>query len=63
MYMEKIQSIAVYCGARLGNNLAYELVAEELGRELAVRKIRLVYGGGGIWPDFEVNYPEDFNLF
>ena len=47
MYMEKIQSIAVYCGARLGNNLAYRLVAEELGRELALRKIRLVYGGGG----------------
>ena len=45
--MEKIQSIAVYCGARPGNNLAYRLVAEELGRELALRKIRLVYGGGG----------------
>ena len=47
MYMEKIQSIAVYCGARPGNNSAYKLVAEELGRELALRKIRLVYGGGG----------------
>ena len=47
MYMEKIQSIAVYCGARAGNNAAYRRVAEELGRELALRKIRLVYGGGG----------------
>ena len=24
---------------------------------------RVVYGGGGIWPDFEVNYEEDFTLF
>ena len=24
---------------------------------------RIVYGGGGIWPDFEVNYEEDFILF
>ena len=24
---------------------------------------RIVYGGGGIWPDFEVNYEEDFTLF
>ena len=24
---------------------------------------RLVYGGGGIWPDFEVSYEEDFTLF
>ena len=47
MYMEKIQSIAVYCGAKTGNNPAYRLVAEELGRELALRKIGLVYGGGG----------------
>ena len=32
MYMEKIQSIAVYCGAKLGNNSAYRLAAEKLGR-------------------------------
>jgi uncharacterized protein (TIGR00730 family) len=39
-------AIAVYCGTNRGANPAYAETAEHLGRLLAERGIRLVYGGG-----------------
>jgi uncharacterized protein (TIGR00730 family) len=43
-----IGSICVYCGASDNVNAIYIRLAEALGRELAERGIRLVYGGGGV---------------
>jgi uncharacterized protein (TIGR00730 family) len=43
-----IKSICVYCGASSSVNAKYIRLAEALGRELAGRGIRLVYGGGGV---------------
>jgi uncharacterized protein (TIGR00730 family) len=44
----KLGSICVYCGASNTVNEKYIRLAEALGRELAQRDIRLVYGGGGV---------------
>lgn len=44
----RIRSICVYCGASNTVNEIYIRLAEKLGRELASRDIRLVYGGGGV---------------
>ena len=46
--MTNIKSICVYCGASDDVQPGYIKLAEELGRELAKRDIRLVYGGGGV---------------
>lgn len=46
--MTKIRSICVYCGASDAVDPRYIRLAEQLGRELAKRDIRLVYGGGGV---------------
>ena len=46
--MTKIKSICAYCGASDNVLPGYIKLAEELGRELAKRDIRLVYGGGGV---------------
>lgn len=46
--MKKMRSICVYCGASNAVDEAYITLAEKLGRELARRDIRLVYGGGGV---------------
>lgn len=46
--MTKIRSICVYCGASDAVDPRYIQLAENLGRELAQRSIRLVYGGGGV---------------
>ncbi len=46
--MTKIKSICVYCGASDDVAPGYIKLAEDLGRELARRDIRRVYGGGGI---------------
>lgn len=46
--MTKIRSICVYCGASNSVDPRYIALAEHLGRELAARGIRLVYGGGGV---------------
>lgn len=46
--MSKIKSICVYCGSSNEVNGGYILLAEELGRAMAERGIRLVYGGGGV---------------
>lgn len=43
-----IKSILVYCGASKGNHPAYSEAAAELGKLMAQRGIRLVYGGGSI---------------
>lgn len=43
-----IRSICVFCGSRHGSNPAYAEMARELGRLMAERGIRLVYGGGRV---------------
>jgi uncharacterized protein (TIGR00730 family) len=40
-----IQSIAVFCGSRDGNNELFKKHAAELGRLIAVLDLKLVYGG------------------
>lgn len=42
----KIKSIAVYCGASDAIAPKYKKTAEEVGKFLAKKNIRLVYGGG-----------------
>ncbi len=39
-------NICVFCGSNFGKNENFEKVARELGREIALRGDRLVYGGG-----------------
>ena len=46
--MSAIQSVAVFCGSRVGTNPEYATAMRELGRGLAAAGIRLVYGGGRI---------------
>lgn len=46
--MQNIKSLCVFCGSRLGESPAFETAAIELGREMASRGVRLVYGGGRI---------------
>ncbi|MCB0141074.1 MAG: TIGR00730 family Rossman fold protein [Caldilineaceae bacterium] len=46
--MRTLQSICVFCGASPGNQPVYQEVAAALGRLLAQRGLRLVYGGGSI---------------
>jgi uncharacterized protein (TIGR00730 family) len=42
------ERVCVFCGSRRGEDPAFALVAEELGRALAARRTTLVYGGGHI---------------
>ena len=42
----KINSIAVFCGSKNGNNPVYTEHAKELGKLLAKNNITLIYGGG-----------------
>lgn len=46
--MTKIASLCVFAGSKKGEDPAYAAAAEALGREMAKRGIRLVYGGGDI---------------
>jgi uncharacterized protein (TIGR00730 family) len=46
--MPEIHAVAVFCGARTGNDPAYRAAAQTLGHGLAEAGIRLVYGGGRI---------------
>lgn len=46
--MSNLRSVCVYCGASSEVRPDYIALAERLGRELADRDIRLVYGGGGV---------------
>lgn len=43
-----IRSICVFCGSSPGARPAYEAAAEAMGREIARRGLRLVYGGGNV---------------
>jgi len=45
---ERLSAIAVYCGSNHGADPAYAQAAAALGRLLAERGIRLVYGGGQV---------------
>lgn len=42
----KLNSIAVFCGSKSGANSLYEAHAYALGKMMAERNIKLVYGGG-----------------
>ena len=42
----KINSLAVFCGSKNGNNPVYTEYAKELGKLLAKNNITLIYGGG-----------------
>lgn len=44
--MKKIESICVYCGSSSGVDTSFEAAARKLGKSMAERSIRLVYGGG-----------------
>ena len=46
--MAKLKSICVYCGSSNEVKPDYLRLARELGRTMAQRDIRLVYGGGGV---------------
>ncbi|MEQ8806514.1 MAG: TIGR00730 family Rossman fold protein [Rhodospirillales bacterium] len=46
--MSDISAICVFCGSRMGSDPAYETAARDLGRMMAERGIRLVYGGGHV---------------
>jgi hypothetical protein len=43
-----LASVCVYCGAHTGRDPAYTAAAALLGRTLAERGIRIVYGGGRV---------------
>ena len=43
-----LRSVAVYCGSNRGTDPLYARAAASLGRLLAERGIRLVYGGGDV---------------
>lgn len=42
----EIQSLAVFCGSRSGQNPIFESHAAELGKLIAILNLKLVYGGG-----------------
>ena len=42
------RAIAVFCGARKGNNPAFAALAAEVGRAIAERGWLLVYGGSSV---------------
>src|SRR5687767_15434266 len=43
-----LRSICVFCGSSVGMRPEYSLAAAEVGRLLAARGIRLVYGAGNV---------------
>jgi uncharacterized protein (TIGR00730 family) len=44
----RLQSLCVYCGSSPGARPEFTQAAQELGEELAIRGIRLIYGGGNV---------------
>jgi uncharacterized protein (TIGR00730 family) len=46
--MNRLDSVCVYCGSSNDVSQAYKDLATALGRALAARSWRLVYGGGGV---------------
>jgi uncharacterized protein (TIGR00730 family) len=45
---KKINSLAVFCGARDGSNSHFKDMAFDLGKRLAHSQVKLVYGGGRV---------------
>jgi uncharacterized protein (TIGR00730 family) len=43
-----MKRVCVYCGSNMGDRHTYLAAAQSLGKELAVRGIELVYGGGNV---------------
>jgi uncharacterized protein (TIGR00730 family) len=43
-----IKKLGVFCGSSIGSNTVYKHHAQELGKLLAIKKIKLVYGGAYI---------------
>ena len=43
-----MQRICVFCGSNSGNSPDYRAAAAELGRQLAERRVALVYGGSNV---------------
>jgi len=41
-----IESVAVFCGSQSGHNPVFSVHVKELGKLLAMLKVKLVYGGG-----------------
>ena len=41
-----IQSLAVFCGSKTGNNAIFKEHAAQLGQLMAAHKVKLIYGGG-----------------
>lgn len=41
-----IQSLAVFCGSKNGNNPVFKQHAEQLGKLMAEKSVKLIYGGG-----------------
>jgi uncharacterized protein (TIGR00730 family) len=48
MYKNKISSVCVFCGSGMGFDDAYRQSAASMGRILALRGLKLVYGGSNI---------------
>ena len=48
MKTTRVKSVAVFCGSRSGTDPIYKNIARNLGYELSLNKIKLVYGGGSI---------------
>ena len=46
--MKKINSISIFCGAHTGNNPNYETAARIFTKEIANKKINVVFGGGNV---------------
>ncbi len=42
----KIRSVAVFCGSKEGNNPLFARHTVELGKYIALLKLKLIYGGG-----------------
>lgn len=43
-----IQSLCIFCGSKKGQNPIYADAAAAIGRDMATKGIRLVYGGGSV---------------
>ena len=43
-----IRSLCIFCGSKIGRQPVYADSAAAIGRELAARGIRLIYGGGSV---------------
>ena len=48
MQRSDVRGIAVFCGSATGTNPRFMRAASALGRDLAQRRIRLVYGGAAV---------------